>query len=153
MKFAVIASADVAILRVVGAEFRAIEHRVQVDLAHARAKVLQQTLDNGPGWLRPGRRDEVVGVEHAAVARRLPTGEAHRPLAGLAGHAERQAVLGGEVEVDGVEARVGLHRAHMAVEMGDVDAPGERLVDLRPALGPRLLDGGVGVDLARWWRA
>ncbi|HXQ11816.1 MAG TPA: hypothetical protein VN805_12545 [Caulobacteraceae bacterium] len=32
--------------------------------------------------------------------------------------------------------------------MGDVDAPGERLVDLRPALGPRLLDGGVGVDLA-----
>ena len=57
--------------------------------------------------------------------------------------AQRQPELDGEVEVDVEELGPQLQRAHVAVEVADVEAPQDRPLDLGPELAAHLVEVGV----------
>ena len=87
--------------------------------------------------------DEVVGEQDALVGGELAEREADRPLGGGARQPERQAELDGEVEVDVEELGAQLERAHVGVEVADVEAPEDRPLDLGPQLAADLVEVGV----------
>ena len=70
-------------------------------------------------------------------------GKPTEPLAAGAGHAQRQAEVDRELEVDVEELGPQLQRAHVAVEVADVEAPEDRPLDLRAALAAHLVEVGV----------
>ena len=62
---------------------------------------------------------------------------------GLAGQAQREAELDGEVEVDVEELGPQLQRAHVAVEVADVEAPEDGPLHLGAELTAHLVEVGV----------
>ena len=89
------------------------------------------------------RRREVVGEEHALLGREAPEREARRRLGVRARQPDRQAELDRELEVDVEELGPQLHRPEMRREVGHVEAPQDRPLDLGAALAPDLVEVGV----------
>ena len=76
-------------------------------------------------------------------AARSPEREADLALRARAGHAHRELEVDRHLEVDVEEVGAQLQRAHVAVEVADVEAPEDRPLDLRPALLAHLVEVGV----------
>ena len=118
-----------------------VDRGVDVDLGDARLEVVHDALD------RPSTPDvhdhEVVGEQHALVGRQLAEREPDRPLGRRARQPDRQPELDREVEVDVEELGPQLERAHVGVEVADVEAPQDRPLDLGPQLAADLVEVGV----------
>ena len=77
------------------------------------------------------------------LGREPPEREADVPLRARAGHAHRQIEVDRHLEVHVEELGAELQRAHVAVEVADVEAPEDRPLDLGPALLAHLVEVGV----------
>jgi hypothetical protein len=96
-------------------------------------------------WRDPDAGDEagVIGEDGAPPRRPRPGREPDVALHAGADHAQGQPELDGQVEVDVEELGPELQRAHVGVEVADVEAPQDGPLDLGPALPPHLVEVGV----------
>ena len=89
----------------------------------------------------------MVGEDGALLGRHGPGREPDVALHGRAHHAQRQPELERQLEVDVEELGPQLQRAHVGVEVADVEAPQDRPLDLGPALAADLVEVGVVPDV------
>ncbi len=85
----------------------------------------------------------MVGEHHAFLLGESPVREADQALGGRGRHAQREAEVDGDPEVGVEERGVELARAHVAVEVRDVEAPVDGALDLGAALLAHLVEVGV----------
>ncbi len=92
-----------------GPKLVGVDGRVGLDLGHAGGQLEEGPLDGplgtDPPGAFPGDGHEVVGEDGAFLGGELAEREPHEPLGGLAGEAQREAELQGELEVDVEELR------------------------------------------------
>ena len=88
-------------------------------------------------------RTKWSGTTTPSSAASLRNGKPMRALGLGARQPDGQAELDGQVEVDVEELGLELERAHVAVEVADVEPPQDRPLDLRPQLAAGLVEVGV----------
>jgi hypothetical protein len=104
-----------------GAQLVGVDGRVGLDLGHARRQLEQSPLDGPLGADPPGALPEygheVVGEDGALLGRQLAEREPDEPLGGLAGKAQWQPEIEGQLEVDVEELRPAQEGADVAVDV------------------------------------
>ena len=128
------------------AQLVGVDRGVEVHLGDARAQVVRACARSRGGdptcvytkW-------SVNTMPSSAASRR--NGKPTARLGARAGHAQRQLEVDRELEVHVEELGPQLQRAHVAVEVADVEAPEDRPLDLRPALLAHLFEVGVVPDV------
>ena len=87
--------------------------------------------------------EQVVGEHHALLGSQATEREAGEALERGRRHAHRQAELDGQLELHVEELRAQRQRAHVVVDVADVEAPQDRPLDLGPELAAGLVEVGV----------
>ncbi len=127
-------------------QLRAVDGRVEVELGHARSQRGEVLLEDLPGP-HAGHEAEVVGEDGAGLGRHRPGRETEVALHGRADHPQGQSELERQLQVDVEELGPQLQRAHVRVEVADVEAPQDGPLDLGPALAADLVEVGVVPDV------
>ena len=120
-----------------------VDGRVDEELGDAGPQVGQHRLEAAAATRRRGTRTKWSGNTTPSSAARRRNGKPTSRSVDCARQPQRQAELDGEVEVDVEELGPQLQRAHVAVEVADVEAPEDRPLDLGPELPAHLVEVGV----------
>ena len=125
-----------------GPQLGGVDGGVDVDLGDTRAQVGEDPFD-GPAASHAGDVQQVVGEQDALVGGQLAEGKAHDALGRRPGQPHRKPEVDGQLEIDVEELGPQGDRAHVRVEVADVEAPVDRALDLGAELAPDLVEVGV----------
>ena len=127
-------------------ELGRVDRGMHVDLGDTRTQVAHDPLDHAPAADAPdGTKWSGKTTPSSAASRR--NGKPISRSVDSPDESQRQAELDGELQVDVEELGPQLQRAHVRVEMADVEAPQDRPLDLRPQLAAHLVEVGVIPDV------
>ncbi len=124
-----------------GSDLRGVDGRPDLQLRHPRLQVAKGIVEYGTSLLTPRCGDDMIGGEDVLLGRQLVSRIAQVEI--RAGQADRQAELDGQLQVDVEELRAQAERLEMRAQVGEIEAPEDRALDLSPTFPTHLLHVGV----------